>query len=190
MATRRGNRHELAIDGQFIWLDSLNEEIALRRFIDQYGFNGKWERPKHGVKHAGKSYTADFELAVNDYGRTSRAIVEVKQYRKDFTTGMAERMRVLADHYRTDCLFLYVTKSDAWFKLMPRNGMVRPCTPPQPGEQYLTELSLPRRFLTRNYFGRKYYQSFGDKFLASLNTFLFSFTATSRRKRKNSPWGW
>jgi hypothetical protein len=76
MATRRGNRHQVTIDNQTVWLDSNNEEQALRQFIDHYGFSGKWLRPAHGIKHAGKYYSPDFELAINDYGTAARALVE------------------------------------------------------------------------------------------------------------------
>lgn len=180
MAMHKGRRHEVTLDGQTVWLDSMNEEIALRRFIEQYGFGGKWERPQYGIKHANRYYSPDFELAINDYSNTSRALVEVKQYRRDFTKDMAGRMCAVAHHYHTDCLLLYAVKTDKWYRVIPGSGIVRDCTPPQPGALDLSELAQPARFVTTNYYGRKYYQSWIDTF----TSMFFPAPPPKRRKRR------
>jgi hypothetical protein len=181
MATRRGNRHQITIDNQTVWLDSNNEEQALRQFINRYGFSGKWSRPIHGIKHVGRYYSPDFELAINDYGNTARAVVEVKEYRRDLTKGIIERMRVVANHYHTDCLFLYAVKKDEWYRIIKKSGIVRPCTPPLPGLLAFAELATPRRFVTRNYYGRRYHQSLSDSILTILRGWLYP--PKGRRKR-------
>lgn len=177
MAVRRGRKHEVTIDGQTVWLDSLNEEIALKRFVQQYGFSGQWARPAIGIKHAGKYYTPDFELAINDYGNTSRALVEVKEYRKNFTKNMAARMCAVASHYHTNCLLLYAVKTDKWYRVIPRSGVVRETTAPQPGKLPLADLFQPKRFETKNYYGRSYHQSWTD----SLSP-LFCASSSPRRR--------
>jgi hypothetical protein len=183
MAFRKGNRHQLTLDGQTIWLDSMNEEIALRRFIEQYDFSGKWLRPRHGIKHAGKYYSPDFELSINDYDRTSRALVEVKQYRRDFTMNIARRMRAVAGHYNTNYLFLYAVRKDEWYKLNRQTGEMLPCTPPQPGVLALTDLITPKRYLARNWYGRRYYQSFSDSAFSVFRSVL-SPTKPNRYRTK------
>lgn len=159
---RRGRRHQVTLDGQTVWLDSMNEEIALRRLIENHGFSGKWERPIYGIKQAGKYYSPDFEIAVDDYGRTSLALVEVKQYKKDFTTGMLKRFRVAARHYRTDYLFLYVVSSDSWHRIPQRGGSPQRCNPPLPGRLPISTLFRPKSLVVRNWYGRRYRQSYSD----------------------------
>ncbi len=184
MTIRRGKRHELTIDGQTVWLDSLNEAIALQRFIDKYGFSDKWVRPTYGVKHAGKYYSPDFELAVNDYSHTSRALIEVKQYRRDFTKNMVERMCAVASHYNTKHLFLYTVKNDKWYKVYKHNGMLQECSPPSPGTINLHDLFMPKRYLVRNWYGRRYYQGFSDGAFSLLRNVLTPAKPRRHRYRK------
>ena len=179
MTTFRGRRHQLTIDNQTVWLDSLNEATALERFITTYGFSGKWERPEHGIKHAGKFYSPDFELAINHYGNTARALVEVKEYRKNFTKAMVERMCGVASHYATDSLFLYAVKTDKWYRIVQRGGLVRECPAPLPGTLQLSDMKSPSRFVTKNYYGRKYYQSYTD-------TVLSLFRPAPKYKKKHA----
>ena len=182
MTMQRGKKHQINYDGQTVWLDSLNEEIALKQFVEKYGFSEKWTRPSMGIKHAGKYYSPDFELAIDDYGNTSRALVEVKEYRKDFIKDIAARMCTIAHHYHTNSLYLYAVKTDKWYSIVPKSGMVRETTAPQPGELSLSELFQPKRFATKNYYGRIYSQSWIDSMLS-----LFRSSSTSnRRKRKSS----
>lgn len=180
MAFQHGNKHEVTVDGQTVWLDSLTEEIALGRFIEKYNFGGKWLRPKYGIKHNGKYYTPDFELAVKDGDRTTRALIEVKQYRKNFTIDMTSRMTTISYHYNSDCLFLYAANNDEWYRIIKSTGEVKMCLPPQPGTLDLTDLLVPKRYLVRNFHGRKYYQSFSDSILSALRKILFP----AKRKRR------
>lgn len=165
MAQRRGRKHQFEIDGQSVWLDSLTEQQALINLIDKHGFSGKWLRPRFGIKHAGKFYSPDFELAVDDYGNTARALLEVKQYRKDFTKTMAERMCAVARHYHSKQLYLYAAKSGKWYKILSPKA-IRECRPPLPGKLPLSELLQPKRMVVKNYHGRRYYQSLSDKLLS------------------------
>lgn len=179
MAVRRGNRHPLSVDGQTIWLDSMTEEIALCRFIDQYGFAGKWERPQFGIKHLGKFYTPDFELAIEDGTRTSRALVEVKQYKRDCVKNICERMRAVAGHYFTKDVFLYTASKDEWYQLNIRTGELELCSPPRPGRLNMVELAKPWHFKVSNFYGRRYRRSFWDVFFS-----LLSPKSNRRRRRK------
>ncbi len=184
MAFRRGNRHEFTIDGQTVWLDSLNEEIALRRFVDQYGFAGKWIRPRHGIRHAGKLYSPDFELAVDENGNTSRALVEVKQYRRDFTKDIARRMSAVAGHYNTNRLYLYTVIKDEWFMLDVRTSLLNPCGPPSAGSLDISRLMVPGRYVSYNWYGRKYYRSFSDVTLSVLWQLLTPAPRKTRRRKR------
>lgn len=167
---RRGKRHEFSIDGQTVWLDSLNEAIALDRFVNQYGFSGKWDRPQFGVMHGGKQYTPDFELAVQDGSFTSRAIVEVKEYKRDCLKATRQRMCTIARHYNTKHVFLYAVKKDEWFGIDADTTELIPCLAPLPGNTPVAQLYKPMRFKTTNYYGRTYYQSYMDSFLSPLQT--------------------
>jgi hypothetical protein len=182
MAMRRGKRHQFTIDGQTVWLDSLNEQMALTRFIEEYGFSNKWKRPTHGIKHAGKFYTPDFELAINDHGQTSRALVEVKEYQRNFTKDMATRMRAVASHYHTDYLLLYAVKTYKWYRV---KSIICETTPPQPGILSLAQLFQPKGFITTNHYGRKYQRSWLDVFLALLRSSLAGTNQKYRVKRRH-----
>ncbi|HEY4160741.1 MAG TPA: hypothetical protein VGM08_01640 [Candidatus Saccharimonadales bacterium] len=175
MAMRRGNRHKTEIDSQVAWLDSLNEEVALGRFIEQYGFSGKWERPVIGIKHAHQFYTPDFELAIADGKRTSRAIVEVKEYKRDCTKATRERMCAVAGHYPTRDLFVYAVKKDEWWRINAKSGLLETSPAPVSGNLNVSELVTPLRFITHNYYGRRYYQSFSDSLFSS-------FSSSSKRR--------
>lgn len=162
MVRRRGHRHQFTIDGQAVWLDSLNESIALTRIIDTYGFTGRWLRPRYGVKHAHCMYTPDFELSVR-YGNNSvRALVEIKEYKRDLTKSTIRRISVTSRHYLTDRLYLYAVKTDRWYEICKRSGGLTLCPAPHPGALPVERLFVPLRFVTRSYHGRKYYRSFGD----------------------------
>jgi hypothetical protein len=181
MAFRRGRQHEATIDGQTIWLDSLTEETALRRFIEGYDFGNKWLRPKYGIKHKDKYYSPDFELAVDDLGNTARALVEVKQYRKNFTNDICDRMCAVAAHYNTQCLFLYAAVKDEWYQIDHFNSRIEPCEAPAPGKLNISDLRYPKRYLSSNWYGRHYYQSFSDAILTELRKIVFP--SKPRRKK-------
>jgi len=172
----------MTIDGQTVWLDSLNEGVALQRFVEQYGFSEQWERSAYGIKHAGKYYSPDFELAVDDNGNTARALVEVKEYHRNFTKDIAERMRIIANHYHTDYLFLYAVKKDEWYRLIRQSGIVEPCDPPQRGTLALAKLTKPAHFVTQNHYGRHYNQSFSDGLFSILRSAFIPSKSTRRRK--------
>ncbi|TAH31657.1 hypothetical protein EYC59_06490 [Candidatus Saccharibacteria bacterium] len=184
MTIRRGRRHEITIDGQKVWLDSLNEAIALQRLIEQYGFSGKWERPAIGIKHSNKFYTPDFELAVadNNFDRTSRAILEVKQYRRECVKDTRERMCAIAKHYQTERIYLYAVKKDEWFRISSDDNSIASCEPPLPGVLNVSQLWKPMRFATTNYYGRQYYQGFFN------SVFTPDSKPKRRRKTKKSFW--
>ncbi len=162
MAYRRGHRHQVTIDGQTVWLDSKTEFKALEQFITKYNFSGQWLRPQLGIKHVGKTYTPDFELAVDDFGRTARAIIEVKQYRKDLTKGIAKRMCITARHYHTKYIYLFTTEGKNWYKIISPN-VIRKCSAPLPGKIPIAQLSKPKSLKTKNYYGRTYHQNLSDR---------------------------
>lgn len=169
---RRGRRHEVMIEGKTIWLDSLNEYVALQRIIGEYNFVNRWHRPDVGIKQAGLYYTPDFELAIDDNGNTARALVEVKQYRKELSIRTSYRMRVAAWHYRSDFIYLYAVKSDKWYKVGRRDGAVRQCSAPLPGKNEISRLWKPKRIIVRNSHGRRYYQSYVDIVLSIIREFV------------------
>lgn len=167
---QRGRRHQATVDGRTVWLDSDTEEYSLKRFVEKYGFSGKWARSR-GIKFRGKYYTADFELSVADKnGQYSLALVEVKQYRKNMTMGMAKRMYVIAHHFSTKHCYLYTYKSDRWY-IVGKNGSIMPCAPPSPSDKKITDHYRPKYLITRRLHGRRYYQSFSDLVIS----FLFGY---------------
>jgi hypothetical protein len=181
---RIGRKHWADVEGQHIQLDSQNEDIALNRFIEQYGFHGQWIRPNYGLRHARVWYRHDFELAVDDFGKTARAIIEVKQTRKDFKIETARRMRTVARHYNSDFIYLYATISDKWYRISTHNKLtVSACQPPVPGTMPIRNLYKPWRYPVWDIHGNRYYQSVSNGFSGALRRSL-GFDSHSRRKRK------
>jgi len=182
MAIRRGYRHQFTIDSQTVWLDSKNEALALTRFIEQYGFSGKWARPTLGITHRGANYTPDFELVVNSFAMPQLALIEVKQNYRDFGATTARRMWRISRHYPTDLLYLYAVNSDKWFKVL-QNGVMRQTTPPQPGDKLITDFPRQSGYTRRNYYGRRYHRSFGDLLFSFVQN-LFHSKPKPKRRRK------
>ncbi len=183
MAIRRGNRHQFTFDGQTVWLDSLTEERALRKIVEVYGFGGKWLRPKQGIMHHGRQYTPDFELSVADGERTSRAIVEVKQYRRDLPERTVGALIATAKHFSTKDIFLYTEKGDNWFRVNARSGHVAPCPPPLPGKLDIKTMWRPRSFGVRNMYGRRYRRSLTDMFLSLIEGVMYPDLKRGRKRK-------
>jgi hypothetical protein len=179
---RIGRKHWANVEDQNVHLDSENEEVALNRFVERYGFHGQWIRPNFGLKHAGVRYRHDFELAIDDFGKTGRAIVEVKQTREDFKLETARRMRTVARHYNSDFIYLYATTPDKWYQISTHGELaVKACAPPMPGAMPIRDLYKPLRYPVWDNHGNKYYQSVSNGISGALR-----WTLGFKRNRRNS----
>lgn len=149
----------VVINGKQIPVDSQNEAHMIA-WLERAGFTDRWRRIVSGAVVGGSHYTGDFELAVQHAGKTRRAILEVKPYKKALTANILRRMRGVASYYNTDLLLMYANQTKSWHRIDVVTGVMEDCQPPTPGDKPLSKLpkiiSLTAKKHAGRYYGRKF----------------------------------
>jgi len=146
----------VVVNGRRIKVDSQNE-AKLIAWFEKNGFSGLWVRTNVGAVVGKSRYTNDFELSVKHNGKTVRAIVEAKPYKRALGSTIIRRMQGVASFYKTDLLLLYTRRENAWFRIDIQTGKLTEYGIPIPGNAPLN--TLPKSFsLTSEKLGNRYYQ--------------------------------
>lgn len=138
----KANKHTAVINGISIEFDS-NLEERVARWFEANGYQGRWRRLPTGVAVGEARYTPDFELSVEENGKSHRALVEVKPSRMELTPYIIRRMIAVSAHYFTDILLVYIDKEYSWLRIDKATAAVQAVSLPLPGRIPITELYSP-----------------------------------------------